>query len=277
MWTDEAELLSDVSAGNWLRECLTGFGGDRAGNVIPAAFDAYARVLHPVTAYGEDGSATPHTWASVAERTGRTLHPGAQWHRLIGASDPHETTTAEWPGGDGPDQGNLALEPLLALRDCLLPFTSTPGEAYFGVWEGWGQLSGGTSFVLLSDSEGDPPRALTPPLTRAERAREKLELPGRAYHLLRGPLTALAAVATLEQFHDPSSSHSWTTHQSPSLWWPADRAWCVATEIDFDSTLVGGSAAAIDAILAAPGLEALRIGIEQDLTWDADSINRPAL
>ncbi|WP_327045800.1 hypothetical protein OG320_29665 [Microbispora sp. NBC_01189] len=46
----------------------------------------------------------------------------------------------------------------------------------------------------------------------------------------------------------------WT--QSPSLFWPADRAWCVATEIDFDSTFVGGSTAAIGAVLTAPMLEA---------------------
>jgi hypothetical protein len=29
--------------------------------------------------------------------------------------------------------------------------------------------------------------------------------------------------------------------ESPCLFWPADRAWCVATEVDFDSTLVSGS------------------------------------
>ena len=26
----------------------------------------------------------------------------------------------------------------------------------------------------------------------------------------------------------------------PNLWWPDDRAWCVASEIDLDYTLVGG-------------------------------------
>jgi hypothetical protein len=27
--------------------------------------------------------------------------------------------------------------------------------------------------------------------------------------------------------------------QSASLWWPEDRAWCVATEIDFNHTYIG--------------------------------------
>ena len=44
--------------------------------------------------------------------------------------------------------------------------------------------------------------------------------------------------------------------QSPSILWPSSRAWCLATEIDFYSTLVGGSAELVDALLAHPGLEA---------------------
>jgi len=38
---------------------------------------------------------------------------------------------------------------------------------------------------------------------------------------------------------------------------PADRAWCVATEIDFAWTYVGGSRELIDAILADARLEAV--------------------
>jgi len=41
------------------------------------------------------------------------------------------------------------------------------------------------------------------------------------------------------------------------LWWPADRSWLVATEIDGYRTYIGGSRAAIDAVLAAPALDAL--------------------
>jgi len=43
--------------------------------------------------------------------------------------------------------------------------------------------------------------------------------------------------------------------QSPNLFWPSDRAWCVATEIDLDSTYVGGSRALVEAILADGRLE----------------------
>lgn len=47
--------------------------------------------------------------------------------------------------------------------------------------------------------------------------------------------------------------------QSPNLVWPADRTWCVAIEIDFDSTVVGGPVALIDEALADPTLEAWRV------------------
>ncbi len=38
-------------------------------------------------------------------------------------------------------------------------------------------------------------------------------------------------------------------HRSATLWWPADRAWFIATEVDFAWTYVGGTRALIDALL----------------------------
>ncbi len=46
-------------------------------------------------------------------------------------------------------------------------------------------------------------------------------------------------------------------YQSANLWWPDDRAWCVATEIDFKWTYVGGSFRCIEALLRDPLLEVL--------------------
>lgn len=47
--------------------------------------------------------------------------------------------------------------------------------------------------------------------------------------------------------------------QSPSMLWPNDHAWMLATEIDFDSTLVAGTNELIHQLTHTPGLEALRI------------------
>ncbi|MEJ7741811.1 MAG: hypothetical protein WKF73_04215 [Nocardioidaceae bacterium] len=63
--------------------------------------------------------------------------------------------------------------------------------------------------------------------------------------------------------------------RSPQLTWPSDHAWCVAAEVDFDSTLVGGSHDLITAVVADRALEALPIDPDGRLTSDTDTINDP--
>ncbi|MGH9023894.1 MAG: hypothetical protein ACRDV9_12475 [Acidimicrobiia bacterium] len=93
-----------------------------------------------------------------------------------------------------------------------------------------------------------------------------IHLPGRDYLLFEGPLTAAS-----EMGHWPTPT--WFLPQSPNLFWPHDRAWCVASEIDFDSTLVGGNEALIEEILHEPSLEAWRIRASDSLAWDGDILN----
>jgi hypothetical protein len=69
-------------------------------------------------------------------------------------------------------------------------------------------------------------------------------------------------------------TEEWLDPQSPSLLWPVDRSWCLATEIDFDSTLVGGSRELVDALLQAPGLEVWAVDAAGDLTFGGDAVNR---
>jgi hypothetical protein len=86
-------------------------------------------------------------------------------------------------------------------------------------------------------------------------------VPGRSYHLLGGPLSELPVLFDFQG------------RQSPNIWWPDDQAWCVATEIDFAWTYVGGSTAAIDAVLADPRLEALPARATDRFTYDSDLLN----
>ena len=53
---------------------------------------------------------------------------------------------------------------------------------------------------------------------------------------------------------------------APNLWWPADRSWCVATEIDLAWTYVGGPAGLIEAVLGDERIEALPAGPGDPLT-----------
>ena len=61
--------------------------------------------------------------------------------------------------------------------------------------------------------------------------------------------------------------------EPPSIFWPADRAWLVASDPDLDSTYLGGSNALIEAVLSHPDLEAWRATADDDVAIGSDEIN----
>jgi hypothetical protein len=88
------------------------------------------------------------------------------------------------------------------------------------------------------------------------------EIPYRRLHLLTGPITAIRRSVETEGW--------W---QSPTLWWPDDRAWCVETEVDFASTYVGGTRACIAELAGHPDLEAVIAQPSDGVIWSSDQIN----
>ncbi len=78
---------------------------------------------------------------------------------------------------------------------------------------------------------------------------------------------------------------AWPTHapwvdeamwaQSPSILWPDDHSWVLATEIDFDSTLIAGTTALIRELELTRGAEVLPIRTGADLSSDGDMFNLP--
>ena len=184
----------------------------------------------------KDVDGLPVDWVTVASATGRTPHALMQWHALVGSPDPFNFTGSLWPGQE-PDLGNLESDQLIALCDVLNAHSADVSRCFVGIWVGWG-------WAGLAGSH------------------EQLRRPGREYFLLEGPLSAAGDVA----------NEGWNTH-SPNLLWPEDRTWFVASEIDFDSTLVGGTEDLIGAILGTPGLDAWPVGPTDSLAHDADKIN----
>jgi hypothetical protein len=236
---------TDVSAGAWLTERIIGFARD-VGSVVPHGFEAYARVFHPL----DDGR-----WADRAARNGRIAHAEMQLH-LISAPP------GSAPAWNGPlDEGSVGSLPegeLRALVEVLARHTGTPEQVTFAVWEGGG-LEGGSAYLVrdretvpVPSSPLAPPEVLDGP---------RLELPNRSYVLLEGSVADAGAVATLLR------------GQSPNLWWPQDRAWCVGTEIDFSWTYVGGTEDLVADVLASPVLEALRTRLTDAVTYDGDLLN----
>jgi hypothetical protein len=63
----------------------------------------------------------------------------------------------------------------------------------------------------------------------------------------------------------------WPDHTQ--LWWPDDRAWCVATDIDLDTTYVGASRECVARLPAEPHLEVVPAQIDDGVGLGADTIN----
>ena len=251
----------DPTAASWLAPRLTGRWGHVTG-VVPAGFEAYARILHPVEDEGRLAR-----WSAVAEAAGTRVHPLAQWHRLA----PSKRSRPGWWAELSPEEGNLPAEALRQLLGVLRRHTDTPEDCWFGLWHGYGWLRGGSGVVGVSCSTGVGAPAVAPSVppafTEAELAEGRLvRLPGREYLLGRGPLETAAGLG-----HQVTVD--WFIPQSPNLCWPQDRSWFVATEIDFDSTLVGGSRALIAELVGSDELEAWPVGQGDSLQADADHVN----
>jgi hypothetical protein len=245
--------VTDMSAGDWIAPRLCGFGG-RVCCIVPAGFAGHVRVLHPSA--GEHGGLA--SWAQACQLTGRIAQAGAQ------------TGASSWPGSD-PDVGNLPPAVLADVLEILAGFTLDPGDCYHAVWDGWGWLRGGGAMSFAYHT-ADPRRFRLPPpsppaLPEEVLAGPRLSHPHRDYLLFHGPLRAALSIG-----HQVTAD--WRLPQSPSLLWPADRSWLLATEIDFDSTLVGGSTKLAAELLQATRLEAWPVGIDDELTIDGDRINQ---
>ena len=93
-----------------------------------------------------------------------------------------------------------------------------------------------------------------------------MRLEERTFLVRQGPLGLALAVGRDE------ASGGFSTER-PSIFWPADRAWFVASDPDLDSTYLGGSNALIVAVLAHPDLEAWRATAEDLVSIGSDEIN----
>ncbi|WP_456785823.1 hypothetical protein [Cellulomonas sp. P5_C5] len=265
---------ADPSVGDWLRPRLGPFGAV-VGSLVPQGYEAYARVLHPMF----DEAYAPVTWASVAAVTGRVVHPTAQSWRVAGRPGVHAPQAEplgnrvaevdEWRGLE-PAAGSVDGRELRVIARVLARHTGSDLVAAF--WEGTG-WTGGAMLCLWSGAAGELPSSVPAPddLDPEVLHGPKLELPHRTYVLFRaGPddLVDLAdgrARADVDPFRPDG--------RTPNLLWPVDEAWCLATEVDLDSTVVGGTRALVDDLLAAPGLEVVEVTQTDSLGWSDDLVN----
>ncbi len=244
-------MSDQVQAADWIRDSLHPFAQD-VGSVAPPVFPAYARIFHPASIAGRPE--VDVRWSDVASSSGKTVHAQMQFHAIAPPDlDP-----------DPPKLGVLSNRQAEALVGLLAKYTTTPLSCWFCLWDGYGYLHpGGVAHQFFAR----PPSARTriwlwrlslrwstPKPPRADGPR--VRLPGRDYLLFHAPL---------------ADALGW--EDGPNLWWPDDRAWCVASEIDLPYTYVGGPQALIDAIINDPAIEALPATPADGITYDSDKIN----
>lgn len=254
----DLKLVDGSSSGDWIAQYLRpNFGV--VGSLVPDCYQSYLRILHP--AYRRDGR--PATWREVASEKGRQVHPLVQWHALIGVSDPERISSRHWQGMS-PAIGMLPHELFQSLCLCLRKWTADGSACFFGVWEGWStglSVSGPRDGGRLSQLIADAAQATRNARAVTESDAKRLDLPHRSYVVLRG---------TLDSFVQGPDMLGAIT---PNLIWPADRSWFVATEIDFDSTLVAGSREMTAAILASDKFETWKVSPRDSLAYRSDRIN----
>ena len=246
MSSDGLVQTDDVTTAQWIAPRLGAFGSGVHG-VIPAGFEAYARILHPA----ESDAGELARWSEVAAACGKVAHPLMQFHTLVGVvPTEYEVDSAQWTG-TVPDNGNLEPESLAALVDVLARHTA-PQRCWFCLWDGYGSPFG------TQRSTGDEAPRIN--------FDARVELPQRNYVLFAGSLEA-----ALEIGHWPTKN--WFLPHSPNICWPDDVSWCVATEVDLFCTYVGGSRALIDELLAAERLEVWAAHLEDPVAYDSDALN----
>jgi hypothetical protein len=251
-----AELQRDTAPADWIADRVLPWGSDvgtRVCALVPTGYEAYVRVFH----HAEErvgSESIRRRWSELAQRSGRQMHPGVQFARFA------------WP--DPPQAGSLDRQEATALVSMLRVHTATPNDCWFAIWHGFSQLTGSVTVQVtrerglrawlqrrraLRSETLEPPSDLTHAPT--------VSLPAREYFLYRGPIDVV-----------PRFEHLPGHLQTPNMWWPEDRLWFVATEIDFDSTLVACTRACAKALLRSE-LEVMEVSAETRLDVDGDTVN----
>ena len=232
----ETQWSTAVDEADWIAASLAPFDDRLVASVIPPVFEAYARLLHPAHYILAKGMRTVR-WREIAQWSGIPLHPDSQFHSI--ALPPVKPAgPAPWNSA-GPERGSLDTADAEALIEPLAAHTSTPSNCLFCIWDGWGWDT-----AMSAALPGEVPMPIPDPVPPEVRAGPRVRLQGRDYLLYTGPIEAALAFAG-------------SPGQTPSLWWPADRAWCVASEVNLCWSYVGGPLQLIEELLADPAVEAV--------------------
>lgn len=155
-----------------------------------------------------------------------------------------------------PDSEVVALATRLAAEH-----TRTPHRVFFALWDGWGEIDGGSEMLLGVDVRHSsfgrfftktPEPSSPPAFSDAVLAAPRVDLGGeRSYLLFSGPVDAVG------RWDARPLAPGWPRSlPQASLTWPEDHAWFIASDVEESWFTVGGSQTLVDAVLAHPELAA---------------------
>jgi len=167
-----------------------------------------------------------------------------KYARLLFIPDPVSEGLSENEGGRFTDFELGEREQLEFAVGDMLPYTNTPDDGYIAIWDGWGS-------------------SLAPALE----AKPKFDIPDRAYFVFRADLRKFASGDVNKYWMSQADilaervlfegGYEYIHHMPvPAFIWPADRAWCIANDVDPHYAGIGGSAEAIAAVLSDSRLHA---------------------
>lgn len=168
----------------------------------------------------------------------------------------------EGQGENDVETGNDAPEETALLRTVLETLsrrTRTPDDCYFCLWDGWGDLAG--------DREGVTPKQrprIAPAFPASVLRGPRVVVPARSYYLFRG---------SVSDFGDWGAADMWPGEPrlpympDPAFIWPADRAWCVADDVDPHWAGIGAGASAIGALLADQRVDVVPADPREKQPW----------
>ncbi len=123
---------ASAAAATWIIDGVRDFDYTVA-SLVPVGFEAYARVFHPAGRHHGHELAEVR-WAEVARAHGRVMHPLAEWGSLTGTwskTDPDRHRIWE----EAPSTGRPPTRLIRNLATVLAPYTQTPDDCSFAVWQ----------------------------------------------------------------------------------------------------------------------------------------------
>ncbi len=162
-------------------------------------------------------------------------------------------------------------DPLPTLCEVLATHTATPDHCFFCVWEGFGQgrpvidddavyLEDGDAAERLGQIGARPGLAPEPVGSPSPPDPPKVVVPHRAYWLFRG---SLADVGTWDTAAEWPGRYR-LDGAEPAFIWPADRAWCVARDVDPHWAGIGGTQSLITRLMTDPRLDVVAADPTED-------------